>query len=537
MNPVQVLLVGCGGREHAIALALARSSIEHDLHCVGPYRNPELFRMSVTYGVAPLDHVEQIVQFATGVKPDLCIIGPEKPLFHGVVDALRRAGFRRCIGPPRSIAKVESDKGWCREMLTKYGLNRFNPQYRVFDGFEVSQQNSTKTSETHHWTQIGKDERFQRLMQWDEVKAQVLQMIKHLKGKYVIKPLGSSGVMVSGDHLLTIEDGLKYCHSLFQAKEGFVVEEKIVGREFSLLSITDGTYVNHFVPVHDFKRAYNGDLGPNTEGMGCISHASNHSPWLTAKHIEEAHNLTQKMVRNIAYEFPSETWSGVMSGGFIALEDNTIRLLEYNMRFGDPEALNVLFSSTIDLLELFLSATTPRMGLKFTSNPVSNQPTCTIYICPKTYPNKLQETVYIHYQEIFEILLKNVRSSIFLIAAGLSVDCDDNSVVPSIAGNIWANAKQRVAIAEDGGDVLNKKARITGARTFALLAIGNFAIEDMVLNVFPRLRSTIGDVFKWRSDITHHLVRKHVFGEEATKSNQEVSDTFTSPTTTQKVRE
>lgn len=507
MDPVRVLLIGCGGREYAIAQAIARSSTASELHCVGPYRNPELLRMSKSYAECPMDDVGLIVTFARQVKPALCIVGPEKPLAAGVVDALTKRGFP-CIGPPQSLARLESDKGWCRDFLVKYGMADLCPAFRIFNGFDVDCEGA--------YCRIAKDNRLQRLKHWEEVAKSATEWMEQLKGNFVIKPLGlkgGKGVKVSGDHLPSIAEGLEYCHELFLENSGFVIEEKLIGEEFSLISLTDGRDVHHFPIATDFKRAYNGDEGPNTGGMGCIVRAHPHF-----QQEEIARKVTERVIESLAYEFGGARHAQILFGGFMVTNDGRLKVLEYNVRFGDPEAMGILAAQPVDLLRMMLAAASQRLGQvlpRLTIPPVSD--CCVVYVVPSAYPDATNGTVKLQYQELVRRVLRNVKG-VELIPAGLTIN---GTHIGVSGGNtratpLWdwiendsssSTSPDTIAFTEDADDLLeNNKAQITGSRTFAVVACGVENIRQLATVVFPRIAEELNGVFRWRTDIPAKVV-------------------------------
>ncbi len=318
--------MGCGGREVAIATAITRSSIKHELYCVGNYYNPQLSDMCVGYlrvdslcgdkgRVVRQNKFQDMLQ---EFNPDICIIGPEDLLTEGWGDYLKSMGIK-CIGPPSYIAKLESDKAWCRRFLFKYGFEKYCPYFT-----EPGTINESR------------------------------DIMEKLGGNYVIKPTGlysGKGVKVSGDHLASIDDGVNYCREL--GTNSYIIEEKLTGYEFSCMSLTDGRNCVHFPMAVDYKRAFDGDKGPNTGGMGCRVYTE--SPkWITSATYAEACCINERVVESLAFVYHGDSnfWAGIVFGGFMVTDDGKLKILEYNMRFGDPEAIAVLASlpQNIDIL-------------------------------------------------------------------------------------------------------------------------------------------------------------------------------------------
>jgi phosphoribosylamine--glycine ligase len=292
--------------------------------------------------------IEEILESVSRYHPDFVVIGPEEPLAHGVVDHLERIGIP-CVGPRAALAKLESSKAFTRELLKRHGIPG-NPEYRVFRSLTG-----------------------------------VAEYLRFLQ-EFVIKPdglTGGKGVRVSGEHLRTVEDGVQYCKELLAAEPGaqVVIEEKLDGEEFSFQSLSDGVNVVHTIPVQDHKRAYAGDTGPNTGGMGSYTCENHLLPFLSRDVIAQASSIN-KLVAEALYEETGEKFKGVLFGGFMETR-NGLRLLEYNARFGDPEAMNVLSLLETDFAEVCLGIINEEL------KPLAFRPLATVclYVVPLGYPS------------------------------------------------------------------------------------------------------------------------------------------------------
>jgi phosphoribosylamine--glycine ligase len=302
----RILIVGSGAREHAIAAAFARSPQKPVLLCFSGARNPGIEALCETYETGSITDAQRVVDFALACHATLAILGPEAPLAAGVADALWAAKVP-VVGPTQSLARVESSKAFTRELLHKHEI-RGNPFFQ----------------------------RFESLERLDDV-------LKQLPMRHVIKDdglAGGKGVKVCGDHLLSHEDSLAFCSELVAQHHPFVIEEKLEGEEFSLMSFCDGETLRHMPAVQDHKRAYDGDKGPNTGGMGTYSDADHKLPFLTAADITEAQRINEQVAQALAQECDAP-YQGILYGGFMATRDG-VKLIEYNARFGDPESLNLL---------------------------------------------------------------------------------------------------------------------------------------------------------------------------------------------------
>lgn len=312
----KILIVGSGAREHAILRALLRSKQKTSIYCFGTSTNPGIKKFCIAYEVGKIDDTEQILTFAKNNKIDFAIIGPEAPLQAGLADLFWENNIPT-VGPTKKLAQLETSKSFTRKLMEKYEISGM-PKYKIF--------NSTNGVE---------------------------DFLNELGGNYVIKADGlmcGKGVKVSGEHLKNFEEALEYCHELLSLGNSFVIEEKFIGQEFSLMSFSDGKNLVHMPAVQDHKRAFENDEGPNTGGMGSYS-CSNHSlPFLNEKNIQKAKGITRSILNALSKEF-SEAYKGILYGGFMLTKDG-VKVIEYNARFGDPESLNVLSILESDFVEI-----------------------------------------------------------------------------------------------------------------------------------------------------------------------------------------
>jgi phosphoribosylamine---glycine ligase len=345
---VNILLVGNGAREHAIAEAVMKSKRNPMLFSYMKANNPGIADLSEKVAFGSYSDVEKIKSFAQENKIEYAIIGPEDPLNQGAVDAMKEIGIRS-FGPTRSLARLETSKSWTRLLVQKYGIGG-NPHFKVF----------TSTQGIMDF-----------LNQMDEV---------------VIKPdglTGGKGVKVQGDHFNSKEEALVYCKDVLETHPSVIIEEKMVGQEFSLQCVSDGINVVMTPPVQDHKRRFNQDKGPNTGGMGSYTDADGSLPFMTKQDALDGLEITRKVAKAI-FEETGIKYVGVMYGGFIITKDG-VKLIEYNARWGDPEAMNthcVLKTDYIDLIEAAIDG-------KLNTIKVEFEPMATVckYAVPKKYPD------------------------------------------------------------------------------------------------------------------------------------------------------
>ncbi|MEA1993543.1 MAG: phosphoribosylamine--glycine ligase [Euryarchaeota archaeon] len=336
---MKVLLVGHGAREHCIAEAL-----DCELYSFMKNRNPGILDLSADSVVSELD-LTKLGEFAKKVDPDFAFIGPEGPLEKGAVDYLRSLGIE-CFGPTKSLARIETSKAFTRELMEKYGING-NPEFRVF----------TETEGIEAYMRDIND--------------------------FVVKPdglTGGKGVKVFGEHLATIEEAVSYAEEVLKGHDSVVIEERLDGEEFSLQCISDGKHLSASIPVQDHKRAYEGDEGPNTGGMGSYSMEDHLLPFLTKKDTEKAAKITIDVMKAL-YKETGEYYTGILYGGFI-LTKNGVKLLEYNARLGDPEAMNILPILKNNFAEVCFSALDQRLK----KMDFERKATVCKYVVPDGYP-------------------------------------------------------------------------------------------------------------------------------------------------------
>jgi len=347
---MNILLIGSGAREHAIARALDRSPSKKQIYCFASSINPGISRICKNLKVGNINDSHSILKHAKKINASLAIVGPENPLAKGIADDLWRADVK-VVGPKKNLAQIESSKTFTRNLLKKYNIPG-GPKYKSF-----TSMNGVKN------------------------------FLKKLGENYVVKYdglAGGKGVRVSGDHIYSHKEALAYCQELINNKGEFLIEEKFLGQEFSLMSFCDGETLKHMPVVQDHKRAYNGDLGPNTGGMGSYSNSDHCLPFLTNENISKAREINIATAKALKDKF-GEGYKGVLYGGFM-LTAGGVKLIEYNARFGDPEALNVLSLLDSDFVEIcngITDGTLNNVDVQF-----QNMATVCKYAVPEGYPNK-----------------------------------------------------------------------------------------------------------------------------------------------------
>ncbi|NLU45554.1 MAG: phosphoribosylamine--glycine ligase [Euryarchaeota archaeon] len=303
---MRVLSVGGGGREHAAVEALHRSGVE--IYAVMKNKNPGIIQRAKAYELIDENDVDRVCDFALRYDVNLAFIGPEAPLEAGLVDALENIGVS-CAAPTKAAARIETSKQFMRELVTKHGIAG-NLGYAGFGNAEDA-----------------------------------LSYLETVTGEIVVKPIGltgGKGVKVWGEHINSLEEAADYVREIFHDNvggAGVIIEEKAVGEEFTLMVFADGKDIVPMPLVQDHKRAYEGDVGPNTGGMGSYSDADHLLPFVTEEEMLQALSILQAIVDAMAEE--GCPYRGPMYGQFMLTADGP-RIIEINARFGDPEAMNVL---------------------------------------------------------------------------------------------------------------------------------------------------------------------------------------------------
>lgn len=299
-------MVGGGGREHAIVKALERGGSE--IYSAMRNHNPGIARSSKEIVLVRETDTQKVTEFAVRSKVELAVIGPEAPLEVGLVDLLESEGIR-CVGPTKAAARIETSKSFAREVMSRHRV----PGNLDFHSFDDAK----------------------------EAKA----FVKDMDMEVAVKPVGltgGKGVKVQGEHLRTKTEVCQYIDEIFEKHiggAGVVLEEKAIGEEFTLQSFCDGRDIAPMPLVQDHKRAFEGDEGPNTGGMGSYSDADHLLPFVHRDEHEKAVEIVRKMIGAMRSE--GCPYKGVLYSQFMLTRDGP-KVIEYNARFGDPEAMNVL---------------------------------------------------------------------------------------------------------------------------------------------------------------------------------------------------
>jgi phosphoribosylamine---glycine ligase len=308
------MVVGSGGREHALVEALAASPLQPEMYAAPG--NPGIARIAETVDI-PADDLISLRDYAKENNIDLTVVGPESPLIGGIAEAFWEADLR-VFGPSRAAARIEGSKVFAKELMRHAGV-------------------PTAGSEA-----------------FDREAAALAHLRMLRKYPTVVKADGAAagkGVTVARSR----EEAQEAVRAAFGGKFGvagerIVIEEYLEGREASVFVITDGQEMLPFLPAQDYKRIYDGDEGPNTGGMGAYSPLMWMEPATYAAILEE-------IIRPIIHQLAliGAPYSGLLYAGVMITEDGP-KALEFNCRFGDPETQVILPRLGTDLLELVIAA-------------------------------------------------------------------------------------------------------------------------------------------------------------------------------------
>ena len=435
---MKVLLVGGGAREHAIARALKKNE-SVKLYTLMKNKNPGIFRISEKVSLNSETDLNAVKKFAEEVKPDLAVIGPEAPLGVGVADMLCEMGIPTA-GPKKLPAQIETSKEFMRNLFKKYNI-KGSLKYGAFNSYDRVEE--------------------------------FINVMTDLGMDAVVKPVGltgGKGVKVVGEQLKDNEEAKEYAKEIFEKSIGggkLIIEEKLVGVEFTLHGFVDGDNIVFMPPVQDHPHAYENDEGPITGGMGSYSCPDHNLPFLTEKDLDEAKEIMKNTVEAIKKEVGA--YQGFLYGQFMLTVDGP-KIIEYNARFGDPEAMNLLpllKTDFVDVCNAIANGELDKLNIEF-----ENKATVCKYVVPEGYPlNPVKD------REIF---------------------VDEDKINKTGAVLFYASINEK-----------NGKLYITGSRSAAVVGVAD-TIEEAEKIAESAIQHIKGDVF-YRKDIgTLDLINKRI---------------------------
>lgn len=350
---MKVGLIGNGGREHALARGLCANP-ETQLFVAAQGENSGIAQLASSYQETGFRHLKAIVDYFSGQKVDYVVVGPEATLMLGIVDLLRTAGIP-AVGPTQAQARLEGDKAFMRHLLRdKIGWG------------------------SPDWAQI---------TTLEEAKAFINQL-----GQIVVKPLGltgGKGVRVMGIQLKNNAETLDYIAQVLESDGSVLLEECLVGEEFSRMAFVSNGTIAPIPLMQDFKYAFDGDRGLMTGGMGAYSTADGGLPFVTAEELNQADRFLKDVVDALENS-TGESYRGFLYGQFMVTQSG-VKLIEFNVRLGDPEALNLMAILASDAGELFQKIAAGTLNKKSVS--FLPQASVSKYLVPIAYPDAIDQPV------------------------------------------------------------------------------------------------------------------------------------------------
>jgi len=377
---MNVLLVGGGAREHIIGEKVKESGGR--LFTIMSNLNPGLKRISEDFLIEKETNVDNIIKWGPIRNGDIeiAIIGPEAPLENGIVNELEKNGIK-CASPTKEAAQIETSKKFMRDLMEKYSIPG-NVNNAFFDNVE-----------------------------------KLKKYLSEFEDEFVVKPVGltgGKGVRVQGDHFKTKDEGLSYAISVIKEGigegKGVLIEEKLIGEEYTLQAFSDGSKIIPMPLVQDFKRAFENDEGPNTGGMGSYSMEDHMLPFLTKNDYEESVKILNSIVN--AMKMEGIVYKGVIYGQFM-ITGKGPKVIEINARFGDPEGMNVLSTFNGNFITVMEDIINGDIKNNFNFD---KKATVVKYVVPQGYGTKPKEGEEIH---IDEEKIKNQGAKIYFGSVNL----------------------------------------------------------------------------------------------------------------------
>ena len=338
--------MGSGGREDAISGKLVSEGAI--LYSVMGHENPSIRTKAREYRIIQETDWQSVLKYALSIQPDLVFIGPDPVLATPLVDKLE-ANSIMTASPSSKAARIETDKTYMRDLMNRYSI----------------------AGNIGNWS-------------FDSSMALEKWALKY-DYEFVVKPrglTGGKGVRVMGEHFRTREDGIKYANNLIRRDGSVLIEEKVSGEEFSLQAFCDGKTVLPMPLAQDYKRAFEGDIGPNTGGMGAITDRNHLLPFIPGTARDKALGILRDVVDRMRAE--STPFKGILYGQFMFTKSGT-RLIEINARFADPEGINILTIMNDSLEDKLFRISNGNLNVR---SSFLNKATVLRYLVPKGYGTK-----------------------------------------------------------------------------------------------------------------------------------------------------
>lgn len=423
------LLLGNGGREAVLAEYISKG---YSLYSVLPYENPSIVESVENSGGkyivgSPFDK-ELVKKFIQEEQIEICVISSDNLLQEGLIDLAKELGLK-VFGPTSKGSKIEWSKTYALDVVSKLAPEVIIKNYNVETIEDLKKVINTYPDEN-----------------------------------FVIKPeglTGGKGVKVGGIHFISKEEGYEYAKSCLEDSGKVIVQDKVEGSEFTVMCLTDGKNVVPMPITFDYPYRYEEDKGPGTGGMGCMSYPNGLLPFLTKEDVDKCADLMKKTIAYLNKE--EKEFTGVLYGGFFKTKEG-IKFIEFNARFGDPEAINVLNALETpftEVLENIINGTLSPDNCKFTTNY-----TFTVYIVSKDYAVRSNKEA-----TVFKLNTKAIKEQNLKI--------------------YFANAKKI------GQDTYTS---VSNSRLFAVATAGK-DFEEIRNKVYDAISKNVDEILDYRKDI------------------------------------
>lgn len=423
------LLLGNGGREAVLAEQISKGYM---LYSIMPYVNPSISeyveKSNGKYLVGDPFDKELVKKFVQENNIEACVVSQDNLLQEGLIDLAKELGLET-FGPTSKGAKIEWSKTYALEIVEKLA-----PEMII------------------------KNEAITNQEQLDKV------IDRYQDDSFVVKPeglTGGKGVKVGGIHFKGKEEGYQYAKDCLEEAGRVIIQDKVEGREFTVMALTDGEHIVVTPTTFDYPYRFEEDKGPGTGGMGCLSFENGRLPFLEQGDIDKCADLIQKTICELNRD--KIEFSGVIYGGFFKCKDG-IKFIEFNARFGDPEAINVLNALDTPFIEIFehiQNKTLSKENCKFKNNY-----TFTVYVVSPNYA--IRST-----KEPCEFILNKKD----ILEKGVKI--------------YFASTKHIEG---------NKYTSVGNSRLFAVSTTGT-TLEEAKQKVYSAMENNIDDILSYRKDI------------------------------------
>jgi len=423
------LLLGNGGREAVMAEFISNS---YSLYSVLPYENPSIIdyveKSNGKYIIASPFDKQVVEKFIQDEEISICAVSSDNLSQDGLIDLAKSLGLKT-FGATSMGSKIEWSKSYALDIVKDLAPEMIIKNYNITD-----------------------------IKQFEEIER------LYLDCNFVVKPeglTGGKGVKVGGVHFKTKEEGFDYAKECFEKSGNVIIQDKVEGREFTVMCLTDGKNSVVTPVTFDYPYRFDQDKGPGTGGMGCMSFENGLLPFLTQDDVDICSDLINKVINKLNED--SFEFNGVLYGGFFKCQDG-IKFIEFNARFGDPESINVLNALKTPFDEVFTHIING--DLSYDNCKFKNNYTFMVYVVSKDYA-----------------IRENKEPTIFTL---------DKEKIENLGAKVYfANAKK---IGE------NKYTSVSNSRLFGVFAEGN-SLEDAKAIVYNAMKDTIDENLDYRTDI------------------------------------